>query len=454
MSSPRALFRLLGRPMAVVYLFIPLMATAWPVLRLEEAAGGPFFALWNGGAEPLVQSVRWQLAVLVPAALGLYSVLVRIEVLGSGMAWLLPGIRRGWLVGELVLTLPSVVALGWLAASGTTVAIGAAAAGVGLLAFNLPHVALLSGMRPWTGWVALGGLVAAAGFPMQLGAVAVTAPLLIAVVAGGAALWVFRVRFSDSVAREMGSSGVDRDRNRILKRFGARGEWVHSLATEQPRPWLLAIFYEAAFGSWSRLITMRLALAGFFAVMTYAFLDRYMLVFWTGMVAGDMTVSPLRTGLLYPVSRRHRAQFLLQASLLDTVLTWALLMGGTLLLETLPLPFEPSRLGDRVTPGFGLMTAVVLALLPIAVVWAVRSSANPQRGRSVGKVTSIESWLLLLAYLVLATLLIRPLHAAWLDGAQVLVLGGLGLSAAALYTGLWYATLRHYRRCDLGGVST
>lgn len=444
-----ALFRLLWRPMAVVYLFLPLMATAWPVLRLEEAAGGPFFALWNEGTEPLVQSVRWQLAVLVPAALGLFSVLVRIEVLGSGLAWLLPGIRRGWLVGELILMLPFVAALGLLGASGASPEIGVAAAGVGLLAFNLPHLILLTGLRPWTGWVSLGGLIAAAVFPMQFGAIAVTTPFLTAVVAGGAALWIFGVRFSDRVAREMGPGVVDRDRNRFLKRFGARGEWQVDLTADRLAPWLLAYFYESGFGSLRRIIWMKLASAGFIVALTYAFVNYRMLLLWVGMMGGDATFGPSGGTLLYPLSRQQRARLRILSLLVEGAIVLVLLIGGSWLLNGLPLPIERYQSSTETSVGLGIVAAVAVAYLPIALWARVRSPGvfPPTAGRTVQ--SSLAFYLVFLVYTVIALLVALPLQRAWDAGSYHVAVGSLVLTALLLYPLFWYATLRHYRRCDL-----
>ncbi|MFN2315895.1 MAG: hypothetical protein ABR551_09280 [Gemmatimonadales bacterium] len=431
-----------------------LMASAWPLLRLEELTGNPFVHLLETRDLPLAESARWQLLVLVPAAVGLVLLWVRMEVMGSGLGWLLPGIKRQWLTGELLVAVP--VALGAAVLTGIDrgVMLPLAAAGAALVAWNLPGV-ILHPCTPGTWrYVAIAMLVAGAVLPAQLGLAAGAAPGLVAgmmLTAGGL---LFALRHGDRAAREgaiWGSHAIWE--SGFGARFGAKGEWGLSLATDRPAPWLWAIFYEGAFGSLRRIAWMRLARAGFLVVMTYAFLDRYMLIMWLGMVAGDINLGPLRTGLLYPLSRDQRARLLARAALLDAGITCVLLVGGTLLLEALPLPFEPGRFSDRDAPGLGLITAVAVALLPIAMFGAVRSTARISSLRGVGTKWVVDSWLLILAFVLLASMVVRPVHSAWSTGSHALILGGLGLTAALLYAGFWYGTLRHYRREDLAGAA-
>lgn len=437
--------------MGLLYLFFVVMAAAFPVVRLEHL-GNPFVTVWAEAALPLVQSVRWQLVVLLPASLGLYTLLIRLEVMGGGLGWMLPGLRRGWLAGELMIVIPVAAGLGRLTAEGTSVAIGVAAVGVALVAFNLPGLILHPAVGAWPKRLLAGLLVLGAVFPAQLGAGSAAIPLLVATVAVPAVLVMLRVRFSDWAARQdtIGGSG-DQWEKWPLKYWGVEGEWAVSLATEKRTPWLRAVFHETGFGSTSRTIRMRMGNVAFLLVMTYAFLDYWILALWAGMLAGDRS-DGLRGGLLYPVSREHRGRVMATAVLLDAAFALILLFGGVWLMDTLPLPFERNRASPD-GPGLGVITTASIALLPIALWGRGRDTSAQQGFAGLGKGQLIP-FLYLLAFAVIATVGIRPLQAAWDDGAHWLVAGSLSGAAIVLYSLYWYSTLRHYRRSDLGGLTT
>lgn len=438
--------------MSLLFLFTVVMAIAFPVVRLEDLGGNPFVTIWTETALPLVQSVRWQLVVLLPASLGLYTILIRVEVMGSSLGWVLPGIRRGWLVGELVVLLPVAVGLGHLAAEGTSVARGAAAMGVALVAFNLPGLILHPAVSAWPRRLLAGLLVLGAVFPTQLSSVSAAMPVLVAALTLPAAVILFRIRHSDWAAREDTNVGAgDQWERGPLKRWGAQGEWAVSLASEHRTPWLRAVFYESGFGSTSRALQMRLMSVAFLVSMTYALMDHYMLIIWAGMLAGDRA-NGLSGGLLYPVSRDDRGRLVATAVLLDAAFALFLLIGGTWLLDILPIPLERSRYASETGFALGLIAATAIAFLPMALWGRVRDTA-PLRG-----VTSftgqMKSSLYVLLFVLIAATVSHPLQDAWHAGSYLLVGASLSLAALALYPLFWYTTLRHYRRSDLGGLTT
>lgn len=443
-----ALFRLCFRPIALVYFYFVLMAVASPVLRLEDVGGNPFVLLWTAAELPLVQSVRWQLAVLVPAALGLWSLLLRLEVMTSGLGWTLPGVRRGWLVGELMLLAPLAVGLGVLAAQGTTVVTGCAAAGVGVIAFNLPSLILHPNLPKWWFPSLLALLVGGAVFPAQLSVAGAAMPAFVAALTVPAAVVMLRVRYSDWAARGSVTWGADGERNWMLRRFSPRGEWSTSLATDHRTPWLRAVFYEAGFGSTSRTVKMRSMGVSVLVVMTYVFMDYYMLMLWAGMVAGSERTDGLTGGLLYPVSRGDRGRIMATALLLDAAFTLALLFGGSWLLDALPLPFERSHFSPDRNYAIGIISATAVALLPIVLWGRVRHMSSRRLGAG-GVKGQLTSFLCLLGFALIAGVVMRLLQGAWNTGSYWLVGGSLALTAIVLYSLFWSSTLRYYHRRDL-----
>lgn len=445
-----ALFRLAWRPLTLLLSWFVVMAGGWPLIRIGELDGAALANLLSVQELPLVESARWQLTVLLPASIGMVVLLVRAEVMGSALGWMLPGVRRGWLAGELLVAVPLAAGAAVMAGFTRGAILPLAAAGVALLAWNLPGVILHERTPGVWRSTAIAALVFGAAFPAQMARLAAATPATLAgtaMMAGGVLLVV---RHSAMTARESWLWGKPAAWESGLGAWlGGRRAWAYSLATDRAGPWLRAIFYESGLGSLRRTVWMRLIRAGILAVLTYVLMHRTMLILWIGMLAGDMTLGPLRTGLLYPLSREQRARLLFRASLMDGLTTCVLLVGGTLLLEFIALPFEPRALGDQGPPSLALITLVALALLPLAIYGTVRSTLETWRSDAWNLGRMSATWAPLFAYVVVATTLIQYLQAMWASGSEALVLGGLGLAGVVMYFGFWYATLRHYRRCDL-----
>lgn len=450
MTSPLGLYRLAWRPYTLLMLWFVLMAAGWPLARLEELGGNPFVHLLSVRDLALVESARWQLVVLLPAAVGLLLAMIRVEVAGSGLAWMLPGIRRQWLAGEMLAVAPLAVGAALVTGFDRGALLPLAAAGTALVAWNLPGVILHDATPRWWRYGAFVLLVTAAALPAQLARVAAAAPAMLAVatLAGGTALLLRR--HGARTARgaiAWGSAAVWE--TGMAKWFSARGEWRGVLASDRLAPWLRAVFYEMGFGSVARMLRRRAVSAVFLVVMTYALMDRTMLLFWVGMVAGDAALGAFRTGLLYPISRPQRARILAGALLLDSLLVCTLLIGGTVLIEALPLPWSPSRFGEGDVPGLGLITLVTVTLLPIAMFGGIRSTTRTQMLPGASTKWLTDAWLFVLAFVIIGSAVVRPLDRAWTSGMESVVLLGLVLTAVVLYSGFWYGTLRHYRRRDL-----
>lgn len=454
MGSPYALFRLMWRPLLPAMLFMVALAAAFPMLLLDPGDGwDPLRLLWDRSAEPVVRSAAWRLVILVSAAAGAMLSTVRQEVAMSGLAWSLPGVRRGWQSATLIVALPVSGGLGWLVYRGGPPAEAVAAIGLSAFWFLVPGALMLAGLPRGTK-AALGGLlIASVAFATQVHTVVAGAPWTVAMLAVVGAVLLFRHQFSAATARKQSSleEVLARmwDRGFLWWSFSAKGEWGGRLQDARMVPWLLAAGHESGHGSLFRYARSVAWAALIFGLVVRLLGGAEMLPLYVGMMIGGRALQ-LQSALPYPLSRRARADLAFIGGIVEA----SLLAFGMLLvlwcLSIVDFPILAQFELHRNEVSLSTALAVSLAWLPIMIWGSIRPMQLQMHPRQLPFVTRIGAFIL---YIVLAmgsleVLRWEPAGRAGQDW-RVWALVSAGLFT---YPALWWVTRRHFAKADLAAA--
>jgi len=452
MNTPYALFRLYWRPAALAMIWFVLLASAWPLLRLEHHPGGPFGGIWNNGSSALTRSAAWQLVALLSASLGSVTAMARAEVSVSGLGWWVPGIRRAWLAGALAISAPVAAGLGWLISRGGPVSVALAATGLSLFWFSVPGALNRAGERLPIRLLLGLLLLLAVMLPARAGALVATWPIPTALVAVAGAVVLLRHQFSAASARRhrlsVDRGGGPHEGGIWSPRSGSGHEWRRSLSTDRTLPWLHAFVFEAGKGKSSRYLR-GLLLGAAIIVGGAAFLEeRWAVAMFIGLSAAARPPA-IQSTLYQPRSRRQRARLALSAVVGENLLVLALV---AMLLAIVGAVRAWSGGSGSAEDGAGSWIPVLLVAfiwLPIAMWGSIvaRPMTIPPLQTGVGR-----RFFPVLGYMVPVVLLLGARGEGWWSGGTVAPwsLAGIAVFAAlTTYGALWWATKRHYNRRDL-----
>jgi hypothetical protein len=447
MASGGALLRLLARPVVLWTLFPLGWAIVIPLAIAAEAGGSPS-ELWTGTLSPAVRTAAWQLCVLVPAVIGFAVSFARLEVQHAPLSWTLPGVRRGLLMGTLVIGLPvaAVAALivARTAAPGTTLIAAATAFALALFWYVAAGSALDVALPRLLRWLGLLVIFIAAVRPVLLADAAAAAPVALAAVAVVMSLCVLAVQFSHAAARRRHFRWSSFAPHRRALYWGRRSpstlHWAGDLATDRMLPWLRAMAYESSSRGGRTLPTVYVVMAGVTALSAHITGHTSQVVVLGGifLIQSRLGLSP---GLHYPLSRRQRADLLTVAALGEAVVFTLLVIALFGLIKAAGVPVPAFFVDDTTrTAGWWPAMGLMFAWAPLAQ-WALVARGH------VGPASEIDArrFLFYLAYVIPAVI-----SARLLDGRDVGVATACVTAIAVTgYALFWILARRHYARADL-----
>ena len=448
---PYAFYRLLWRPlMIVLVLYLMFMACILPALGLLDE-NASLTEMWRlGTASTAVLDALWRETVVVPVFIGFVTGAAAIEVQKAPFAWGLPALRVRMLWGTVSL-LAVVAALVGVAHWGVEGWKGAlAGAGVAAVAFAAGPAMLMPSYPARTRWLAAIALVAVVLAPSVVESLMRVASPFVAFAGLGGAAVVLASGFSRATARgaamKAGTAGVIPEAP-----LWAEGGLGHHDRERNPLQAAgLAAWMRAAAGAGSsrairRLVFVLLVSIAWIVTIAYTLGNP---LFVAIVMMWDSRIQLRGDRLLYPVSRKRRAQVSFLGNL-GTTLSYTAIAGIELLLLFKLKPWPQYHANPTHHVGVLFVVCVTIAAAPL-VQWGTSSppirSLTEDRELDKRSVAHLGGFLLYLILTVGSAFAADSLSSRFSTGAVVIVLVALIVSTQSIF---YWRLRRAYATRDL-----
>lgn len=438
MHSPLPILRLANRPMV----WLGWAWGTWMFSVLSVSAPGqtamPAMDTWGDPAGPWF----WRLSIGIPAASGLVASFIRMDLVKGSFAWLLPGLSGRMLTAMLLVGVAVAAPMAVTGFVGGHWSAGMAAMCLGLLSF-----ALASTFNQLFTSQALAAaallLMGAWYWAPQLSSVAVSQPLMLALLCGAGTYSVHRAWSGRDGLRSMAESlRVPEEPPLVGWLTGgpaAAGRSAPSLHGASAWAWARAVVHESPFGRAAPLLVA----FGFMTGIDWVMMPDEAPSFGPMLFALACALWPLvpRRSQLYPISRQRRTEVNWLAAAMTAGTFWLAILAWTLIFTWLGAVLRGTEraLDDLVAHlAFQLVWYPVLLWAPIRHEVSLTGSPQHLLRSPLGNFARIGGAMLLFAMLAEGT----PFLIGRLDSIALQVTSALLLAAVVQLA--FFAALRRY----------
>lgn len=444
MTALYAAGRLLWRPAIFLALFPLALVTG---LAFMDVLSEP--VLVDSARSEAARRTLWRVAILVPAAVGLFTSLLMRELQHTLFAWSLPDLSRMLRLGKLVLGSMLAAGIALTSLQFATPQLSVAVFGCALLTFAIGGVLFDPVLSKIEGRGVAIIIVALAYRPASTASVMEPQPLLAGALAVAAAVLLLRREFGQSLSRRRPltfmppswSPTANSTRQYWARQATSDVEWKRNLYRAGAVDWIRAGAYEAygaRRGGYAAQWAIQIAIG---TVLCY-FTDNIGMAAMFPWIFVGMSGLQLSSRLPYPINRSERASLFFTSSVADTIAASATALVSIAVLHAIGPRTEWMAGGQAV--GNALTSLAFFAAFSPIGHWAkTRGSYSDQASKSAR--SSLRYFAFWLTFMFLAVGVAIPMEdfppavRMWTASAVFVLVHGV----------YWLALKRHYRTRDL-----
>lgn len=444
MTALYASGRLLWRPAILLALFPLALVTG---LAFMDFLGEP--VLLSSERAEAAHSTLWRFAILVPAAVGLFTSLLMRELQHTLFAWTLPDLQRKLRLGKLVLGAVLAAGTALTSLQFATPQLSVAVFGCALLTFAIGGVLFDPVLSKIEGRGAAIIIVALAYSPASAASVLEPQPLVAGVLAAAAAVYLLWREFGQSLSRRRPLTFMSPSWSptaSAMRQYWARqatsdSEWNRSLYRAGIVDWIRAGAYEAygaRRGGYAAQWPVNIAIV---VILCY-FTDSPSMAAMFPWIFVGMSGLQLSSRLPHPIHRSDRARLFFMSSVADTIAASGSALVSIALLFTIGARTQwlggEQALGDTLTS-----LAFFAAFSPIGH-WAKTNGSFVDQASKSPR-SSLRYFVFQLTFMFIAVGVAIPMEdfppavRMWTASAVFLLMHGA----------YWLALRHHFRTGDL-----